>query len=604
VSSFPVDAGVENAAEGYLRPKISSRTPALTAGVFLVLAVVAANATFSYRAIRQLAGDQQWVVHTQEVMGELQTILAMVTDAETAHRGFLLTGNPSFLEPFRRQAGQISSHIDRLQELTRDNPLMQPRIPFLRRLVQEKMASSQASIDSAARGDHNAARGPLASGAAEQTLDQIRQLIAKMLGQENDLLDTRTRAARQSLGDAVMTFSVASLFAVVFVAAFYVVAKREVRQRVKEARAAEEREQWLNITLSSIGDAVIATDAKGVIQFMNRAGEKLIGGTREECGGRPIAEVFRIFDERGGGEAPNPVEKVLGDGATVFDERILLRNLKDEEVPIEDSAAPILGAEGQIIGAVLVFRDLTSRRMAQESARRSEKLAASGRLAATIAHEINNPLEAATNFIYLAKNSATLEDSRRYLSGADLELARAAHITRKALSFYRDSSRPVMTNIATVLDELLAIYGGRIRGARVKVNVESAPDIELWTLRGELVQIISNLISNALDALHPGGVLVIRARKAAQGAAIEVEDNGEGIPRANLDKIFDAFFTTKKDIGTGLGLWVVRDLLQKQGGTIGVDSRTEGPHRGTKFSLYLPSLPVPAPVPLQERKAS
>jgi PAS domain S-box-containing protein len=349
---------------------------------------------------------------------------------------------------------------------------------------------------------------------------------------------------------------------------------------------------------------VISTDAKGIIQFVNRAAEKLLACTADECGGRPVAEVFRIFEERGGREAPNPVEKVLRDGATSFGERIMLRNMKGEEVPIEDSAAPIVGAHGQIIGVVLVFRDLTSRRMAQESARRSEKLAATGRLAATIAHEINNPLEAATNFIYLAKSSDSLEDSRRYLSGADLELSRAAHITRKALSFYRDSSRPVVTNIATLLDEVLAVYGGRIRGGRVTVNVESNHDVELLTLRGELIQIISNLISNALDALQPGGVLTIRARKAEHGVVLEVEDNGEGIPNANLNRIFDAFFTTKKDIGTGLGLWVVNDLVQKQGGTISVDSRTEGPLRGTKFCVFLPSLPVPAPVPFPERKAS
>ena len=569
-----------------------------------MLAVVAANAAFSYRAIRQLANDQEWVVQSHEVMGELESTLALVTDAETSHRGYLLTGDPAYLEPFQHQAAEIPGHIDRLQELTRENPLMQSRIPQLRQLVEKKIAAAKASIDSAASGDHSAARAALATSAAKDMMDQIRQLLAQMLAQENSLLDSRIQAAHQSLRDAVLTFSVASLVAVVFVMSFYVVAKREVRERVNQAREAEEREAWLNTTLSSIGDAVIATDAKGSIKFVNRAAEKLIGCTTEECGGRPIAEVFRIFDERGGAEAPNPVERVLGEGTTGFGERILLRNTKGEEFPIEESAAPILGTDGEIVGVVLVFRDLTSRRMAQESARRSEKLAATGRLAATIAHEINNPLEAATNFIYLARNSPSLEDSRRYLSGADLELARAAHITRKALSFYRDSSRPVVTNISALLDEILAIYGGRIRGARVKVSVESPNDVELLTLRGELIQIISNLISNSLDALHPGGVLVIRARKAEQGVVLEVEDNGEGIPPANLEKIFDAFFTTKKDIGTGLGLWVVNDLVQKQGGSITVDSHTEGPHRGTIFSLYLPSMSVPAPVQMPERKAS
>lgn len=569
-----------------------------------MLAVVAANAGFSYRAMRQLASNQQWVIHTQEVMGELQATLALVADAETSHRGYLLTGNPAFLEPFARQAGQVSGHIDRLQELTSDNQLMQSRIPTLRRLVHEKLTSSQESIDTAGRGDKTAARAPLVSGADQAGMDQLRQLIGQMLGQENGLLDSRLHSAHQSLADAVLTFGVASLVAVVFVIAFYIAAKREVRERVKKARTLEEREAWLNTTLSSIGDAVIATDSKGIIQFLNRAAERLIACSTAECSGRPISEVFRIFDEHTGAETPNPVEKVLRENVTGVVDRIILRNLKGEDVPIEDSAAPILDADGQIVGTVLVFRDLTSRRMAQESARRSEKLAATGRLAATIAHEINNPLEAATNFIYLARHSGSLEDSQRYLSGADLELARAAHITRKALSFYRDSSRPVVTNIAALLDEVIAIYGGRIRGAHVKVRVDCNADVELLTLRGELVQIISNLISNALDALHPGGLLIVRARKADHGIVLEAEDNGEGIPAANLEKIFEAFFTTKKDIGTGLGLWVVKDLVQKQGGTITVDSHTEGPQRGTRFTLFLPSVAVAAPIPMPRTKAS
>ena len=542
------------------------------------------------------------MVHSQEVKWELQATLMLVTDAETSHRGYLLSGNPAFLEPYEREAGQISSHIDRLEELSRNNFFMHSQIPILRQRIQQKLEMDRASIELVRQGKQNRARAAWANGGGKQTMDQIRQMVREMLGQETSLLEARTRAAHQSLRAAVLTFTLASLVAVIFAIAFYVVAKREVFQRVDEARVVEEREAWLHTTLNSIGDAVIATDPRGIIKFINRAAEKLISCTNEECGGRPISEVFRIFDERDGAAVPNPVEIVLQEGTTSFSERILLHTSEGGAIPIESSAAPILGPQGGRIGVVLVFRDVTARRMAQESARRSEKLAATGRLAATIAHEINNPLEAATNFIYLAKNSPTLEDSQRYLAGADLELARAAHITRKALSFYRDSARPVVTNIATLLDEILSIYGGRIRASRANVAVDCPPDVELITLRGELIQIISNLISNALDAMRPGGFLTIRAGKAEGGINLEVQDTGEGIPEANMGKIFEAFFTTKKDIGTGLGLWVVNDLVQKQGGAINVVSHTEGPNRGTTFSLFLPSLPVPIAVP--EKKAS
>jgi PAS domain S-box-containing protein len=589
---FFLFAGGPGAGEAKLHSKNSNRTPALTTGIILVLVVVAANAAFSLRAIRQMAGDQQWVVHSLKIVAALQATLSMVTDAETAHRGYILTGDASYLEPFKRAAAEIDGRVDEIAGWTRDNPLMQSRIPRLRQLVEEKLRMSRDSVSALEQGNARAAQATLRSGEGEQKMDQIRGLIAEMLAQENSLLEARTGAWQRSLRDALLTSTLASLVGVVFVVAFFLVAKREVRRREQEARAAMERESWLQTTLTSIGDAVIATDPQGAIKFLNRAAEKLVGCRNAECEGRPITEVFRVFHENSGAAAVNPVERALREGTTELGERIILKNLRGEEVPIEDSAAPILGTDGQVIGVVLVFRDTSARRMAQESARRSEKLAATGRLAATIAHEINNPLEAATNFIYLARSGNSVEESHRYLAGADLELARAAHITRKALSFYRDSSRPSATSVASVLEEVLTIYNGRVRAGHVNVQVDCKPDVELVTLRGELVQIVSNLVANALDALRSGGLLKITAKKAENGITLAIADNGEGIPAANMGKIFEAFFTTKRDIGTGLGLWVVNDLVEKQGGTISLKSRTEEPERGTTFSLFLPSLPL------------
>jgi signal transduction histidine kinase len=233
--------------------------------------------------------------------------------------------------------------------------------------------------------------------------------------------------------------------------------------------------------------------------------------------------------------------------------------------------------------------------MALESARRSERLAATGRLAATIAHEINNPLEAATNLVYLAKHSRCPDEARQYLDGVDRELARAAHITRQTLGFYRDSARPAAVNLAAMLQELLDIYSGRIRSKHIHAEVHCPPDLETVALRGELVQIVSNLISNAIDAVGTGGLLRISVAKERDGIKLEVEDNGAGIPSKNQKKIFEPFFTTK-DFGTGLGLWVVKDLIGKQGGTISVISPSDG-NGGTRFSVVLPSSPMEASSP-------
>jgi PAS domain S-box-containing protein len=590
---------------GILSPKISNQTPLLTLGVIFVLAVVLANALVSYRAVALLARNNQSVVHSFRVMNELETTLSLAKDAESSYRGYVLTSDASYLQPYYQAESEISSHIDAIADLTHANPEQHSRVPDLRQLVHEKMQIARNVIGLQQSGQHAAAVAMINSHAGKEKMGQIRQLIADMKTDEDNLLQARREQSSQTLREAWIAFSLASLVALIFVTAFYIIAKREVQERVQAATAIRNRESWLNTTLCSIGDAVIATDADGRVTFINRVAEKLIGCNTNDCEGKTIPEVFPIYDEMTGAPAPDPVAKALAQGITELGEHIVLRNRKGEEIPIEDSVAPIFGADQRIIGVVLVFRDVTNKRMAQESARRSEKLAAAGRLAATIAHEINNPLEAATNLVYLAKYSvAHGEDATHYLDDIDQELARAAHITRKTLSFSRESSTPVKVDLAALLEEILAIYSGRIRSNQIRVEVDTPGHCEVVALKGELVQILSNLIANAIDVLDPGGLLRISAAKEGDTIKLEVEDTGPGIPPENLQKIFEPFFTTKKDVGTGLGLWVVKDLIEKQGGTISVLSPSNGAHRGARFSISLPSLPLGEQVQEQKTKAS
>jgi PAS domain S-box-containing protein len=444
------------------------------------------------------------------------------------------------------------------------------------------------------KGDHQAAVALINTHIGKEKMDELRQLIADMQADEDRLLEARSEQSSRSLRQAQLAFLLASLLALIFVVAFYVLAKREVRERVNAAKAIRDRELWLNTTLCSIGDAVIATDATGRVKFMNRVAEKLIARSSEQCEGKTIPELFPIFDELTGAPAPDPVAKALAEGITELGERIVLRNHNNEEIPIEDSVAPIFTGDRKVIGVVLVFRDVTTKRMALESARRSEKLAATGRLAATIAHEINNPLAAATNLVYLAKQSRRPDEAREYLDGVDHELARAAHITRKTLGFYRDTSQAVSVSLPSLLAEVLAVYSSRILSKQIRTEVSCAPGLEVIALKGELVQIISNLISNAIDALDTGGLLRINVGEERDGIKLEVEDTGIGIPAENQMKIFEPFFTTKKDVGTGLGLWLVKDLIEKQGGTISVISPNVISGRGTRFSIFLPAPPMEA----------
>ena len=412
-----------------------------------------------------------------------------------------------------------------------------------------------------------------------------------MRNEEDLLLRERAASSQQSLRRTIVTFIFATLTAIFFVLIYYLVARRELSRSIAAAQAIRERESWLHTTLRSIGDAVIATDRRGAVKFLNGVAEKLTGYRSHEAEGRAISEVFPIFNEVTKQVVENPVEKVLESGIVVgLANHTVLRDRDGNETPIEDSAAPIMNDDKKISGVVLVFRDVTQQRLAQESARKSEKLAATGRLAATIAHEINNPLEAITNLLFLARTAESFEAARQYMSSADQELARVAHITRQTLGFVRATVAASETRISTLLEEVLTVYSGRIRTRQIEVVKDFVDDVPITAFRGDLIQIFSNLVSNALDAMSSGGTLGLSANATDGGVIFEIRDSGTGISVANQKRIFDAFFTTKTDVGTGLGLWVVKDLLEKFGGTIEVESSTEPPNQGTRFILFIPSV--------------
>ena len=232
---------------------------------------------------------------------------------------------------------------------------------------------------------------------------------------------------------------------------------------------------------------------------------------------------------------------------------------------------------------------------AEQALRQSEKLAVAGRLAASITHEINNPLEAVTNLLYLIETSDSLEDIKKYVTLASEELKRVAEITAHTLNFHRQPIHPVVVSVADILESVLTLYRQRLKSAGISVerDYDNAPPV--LGMSGELRQLFANLIGNAADAMKTGGVLRLRVRNVPggegrrAGVRVTVADSGCGIDPKHLRKIFEPFFSTKGNMGTGLGLWVSASIVQKHEGKIQVKSRIEGDNCGTVFSIFLPT---------------
>jgi PAS domain S-box-containing protein len=246
-------------------------------------------------------------------------------------------------------------------------------------------------------------------------------------------------------------------------------------------------------------------------------------------------------------------------------------------------------ADGRAAGIVGIAMDITERRQSEEALRKTEKLAAAGRLAATVAHEINNPLESIVNLIYLSRNAEELPESvAAYLKTVDEELMRIAQIVRQTLGFYRESVGPRKSDVGIIVGETVEVYRSRIAAREVNCETELEKGLFAYVVPGELKQVVANLVSNAVDATDPGGRLRVTVRREGDKAEIAVADTGCGIDIEHLPHVFEPFFTTKSDVGTGLGLWVTKGIVEKQGGTILVASSTDENDHGTTITIALP----------------
>jgi PAS domain S-box-containing protein len=563
-------------------------------GFAVVLVLLAINSAVLRHQLGTQVANQEWFSRSRRVVQELRNTESLVKDAETGQRGYLYTGKVDYLAPYHLAAGQVDSHLQRLSAEIGDNPAQQAEAANLRVLVHQKLDELAQTISLFQSGDAEGAKALVMSDHGFRVMESIRSLIKQMEQEETSVGDSRRAAYQQSIRITVICIYAASGIAAlgVILLAFSII--REMETREKDATSLRQSEQWFRVTLSSIGDGVIATDDQGRVSFLNPIAERLTGTSLEEARGKKIGDVFPIFSEATNNPVDNPVEKVLALGSIVgLANHTVLRHRDGHLLPIEDSAAPITDDTGRLIGVVLVFHDASRERSFQDVLRRTEKLAAAARLAATVSHEINNPLEAIGNLIFLARtNPDATEKIVAHLQLAEQELARVSHITRQTLGFYRESTSPTSVHIPTLVESVLTLYSNKLQVKQIQVQLalEACPPIT--GLAGEIQQLVSNIISNAIDAVPISGTLKIDASpvKLAGGDSIrlKIEDDGPGIAPENLKRIFEPFFTTKKDVGTGLGLWVCKEIAERHGGTVQVESKNANGANGAIFTVLLP----------------
>ena len=353
-----------------------------------------------------------------------------------------------------------------------------------------------------------------------------------------------------------------------------------------KAATAERHEALLAAIVESTDDAIVSKDLNGMILSWNDAAERMFGYAAPEIIGQNVRRL--IPDELQYEEAQILANIRTGKRISHYETMRLRKNGERFEVSI--TVSPLVDHEGRIIGASKIAREITHRKLLEKQLIESEKLAATGRMAAAVAHEVNNPLESVLNLLYLARTTRSLSEVHSYLGTAEGELERVAHIARQTLGFYRDDGTPTRVMVQGLLEKVLAVYQGKLKSAGIAIECRFDSHPPLVASSGELIQIFSNLIANAIDAMPRGGVLRIQTKRRLDpdGVEIQVADNGIGVPKEHLHKVFEPFFTTKGSLGTGIGLWVVKQLVEKAGGQVTLTSKTERASRGTTVSIVLP----------------
>lgn len=615
------------------------------APLLLLLIFVVSSVRQSLQQVADLRDQSEAVAHTYKILLSTSNLFSLVKDAETGQRGYLLTGEEAYLEPYNKSSQEIRAELNRLGLLVSDNEAQKTRIIEARKLLETKLEELADTIALRKAGKTSEALALVGSDRGKRSMDSLRSLADEMNDEELRFLKQRSDSVEPA-AQQLRTYLIlrASILAVaIAIAWLLVVALAKRRRELIRSR------NLIATTLASIGDGVIVTDAKGLVTFLNNEAERLTGWSSAEASGRMLSEIFKIINETSREPVENPVDKVLRLGSVVgLANHTLLISRQGVETPIDDSAAPIREIVGDpsspFFGVVLCFRDFTEHKLmenqlhdhrrtleskvaertlelekAHERVRITDRMASVGTLASGLAHDISNILLPLSARLKMVNEHHALNDELRSHVGVISTLLDHLRAMGHNLSlFARDPAQegsegktdiPAWSeSVRNFIDaSTLGDPTSRTRGIRIEWNIPaSLPPVAIAPHR--LTQIVLNLVHNSRDAIlalrsqdpsvPPDSLISIDAASLGSTIQLKVSDTGCGMDEETRRRCTELFFTTKTVtpegrtgsnpaglVGTGLGMALIHTIVLRAGGNVDIRS---APARGTAITLTLP----------------
>ncbi len=588
---------------------------AVTAVALLLL-----NVFLTFQNTRQLNEDARWVAHTHKVISELEGLRSLTADAETGVRGFIITGENRYLEPYDDATNAIKGKVDEAEIAMADDPIQRARFPRLREHIEKRWRTLGEVLTTRKNSGFDAARQEVLTDRGRMEMDALRLLVGEMIRHEEDLLVQRAASSERTYRAALLTGMLSGLLALIAILARFLLVNRHMKASKNAAAVIAEQAERLRTTLASIGDGVITTDKDGLTTNLNSVAESLTGWKNEDAVGQKLDKVFHTVNEKTRDPLTNPAMRALREGVIVgLANHTVLISKDGTERPIDDSAAPIRRKEGEIVGCVLVFRDVSERRLQSDALEdrvriRTAELAAANedlqrsnfeleQFASVASHDLQEPLRKIQAFgdrLNSKFGDQLTGQGTEYLERILASADRMRRLIDDLLSFSRVTTKAqpyVLTDLALVVQEAISDLEGRIEQTGGRVEADHLPTIDADP--SQMRQVFQNLVANGLKFHRPDEPPVVKIRSrmtsglGADGQEVEfceiiVEDNGIGFEETYLDRIFELFqrlHGRDEYEGTGMGLAICRKIVERHGGAITAKSK---PGEGSAFIVMLP----------------